>query len=407
LCSLSEADSYEQKMIDVTYLFCGQPSGSTGHRYGRGNDLLGRKNDLPSSRLRPPVVVWNITRACNLACAHCYSNSDANPAADELTTAEAKKVIDDLAGFGVPVLLFSGGEPLLRPDIFTLLNYAHQKGLKTVLSTNGTLIDESVADMIASACVDYVGISLDSPDPEEHDGFRGRPGAFDRTIHAIPRLKNRNQKVGLRITLTKTNASRIEEIFALAQKIDIPRICFYHLVPAGRGAKDVALTPPETRTAVEKILAATQAALRAGRKIEVLTVDGHYDGPFIYLKLKQSGGPRAEDAYSLLKWNGGALGSSGAGIACLDWSGRLHPDQFWMDHDLGNIREKSFADLWKNNPDPLLLQLRNRADLITGRCKTCRFFSLCGGGLRARAKQLTANPWAPDPGCYLTDEEIK
>ncbi len=393
-------------MIDVTFLYCGQPSGSTGHRYGQGKDLRGQNTELPSSRHRRPIVVWNITRACNLACAHCYSNSDQLPAEDELTTAQALKVIDDLAAFGAPVLLFSGGEPLLRPDIFDLLAYTRRKGIKTVLSSNGTCIDQTAAEKIAVAKVDYVGISLDSPDPETHDAFRGRKGAFDRTLNAIRLLKEQRQKVGLRITLTKTNAGRIEDIFALARKIEIPRICFYHLVPAGRGARDVALTPPETRTTVEKILACTQAAVREGRTLEVLTVDGHYDGPFLYLKLKQAGDPRADEIYSLLEWNGGALGSTGVGIACIDWSGRVHPDQFSMEYTLANIREKSFADLWEKNPDPLLLQLRSREKFITGRCKACRFFPLCGGGLRARAKHLTADPWAGDPGCYLTDNEI-
>jgi radical SAM protein with 4Fe4S-binding SPASM domain len=278
--------------------------------------------------------------------------------------------------------------------------------MKTVLSSNGTCIDQAAADKIAAAHVDYVGISLDSPDPAKHDAFRGLAGAFDRTIAAIHRLKDRNQKVGLRITLTRTNAGQIEEFFTLARKIEIPRICFYHLVPAGRGARDVALTPPETRAAIEKILACTLAAVRENKPLEVLTVDGHYDGPLIYLKLKQAGDPRADEVRSFLEWNGGALGSTGVGIACIDWSGRVHPDQFWMDHSLGNIREKNFSDLWEKNPDPLLRSLRNRENLITGRCKTCRFFGLCGGGLRARAKSLTGDPWADDPACYLAENEI-
>jgi radical SAM protein with 4Fe4S-binding SPASM domain len=391
-------------MIDVTFLYCGKESGSTGHRYGRGKDLRG--NIVSSAGARKPIVVWNVTRACNLNCRHCYSRSNQEPAQNELSTDEAKRVLDDLSVFAVPVVLFSGGEPLLRNDIFELLGYARNKKLKTVLSTNGTLIDDAIADKIKTAQTDYVGISLDSPDPQSHNMFRGQLGSFEKTIFGIRRLTERNQKVGLRITLNKINISQIDSFFELAQREKIPRMCFYHLVPAGRGAKELTVSPKETRHTVERILECTEQSIQQGTNLEVLTVDGHYDGPLIYLKLKQRNDPRAEEVRDYLEWNGGGVNSTGVGIACIDWEGSVHPDQFWMDYSLGNIREKSFGELWTDESDQLLHKLRRRKEFITGRCSMCQFFNLCGGSLRARAKNITCDLWASDPGCTLDDSEI-
>jgi radical SAM protein with 4Fe4S-binding SPASM domain len=393
-------------MIDISFLYCGVRSGSTGHRYGVGADLRGEAMTLTSGRQRRPVVAWNITRACNLRCRHCYSNSDSHRADGELTTVEAKKVIDDLASYGVPVILFSGGEPILRGDLFELIDYARSKNIKTVMSTNGTLIDSGVAERIIKAGVDYVGVSLDSAEESVHDDFRRVAGAWRKTMDAIRRLKGLGQKVGLRITLAGATIDGLDAIFELLDRESIDRVCFYHLVPVGRGSAESMVPIAKIRRGVETILTRTREMISAGRKIEVLTVDNHCDGPFVYLKLKAAGDPRAEEVYKMLQWNGGALASGGVGIACIDWSGNVHPDQFRMDYTLGQVREKRFSEIWDNADEPMLKKLRNRREFITGRCATCRFFELCGGGLRARAMNLTGDPWASDPGCYLSDEEI-
>jgi radical SAM protein with 4Fe4S-binding SPASM domain len=355
-----------------------------------------------SGQQRKPVVVWNITRACNLHCRHCYSNSDSRCGENELTTLEAKAVLDDLAAFGVPVILFSGGEPILRSDLFELIKYAREKGIKAVLSTNGTLIDEPLAGKIVSVGVDYVGVSLDSADETTHDRFRGVKGAWAGAIGAIRRLKALGQKVGLRITLARSTIEGIDSIFDLLERESIDRVCFYHLVPAGRGTKETMVEPKRVRLAMETILQRS----REQKHREILTVDNHCDGPFVYMKLKKSGDPRADEVYRYLKWNGGGLASSGVGIACIDWSGEVHADQFWMDYTLGNVRKTPFSKIWSNENEPLLAKLRQRQELITGRCRGCRFFELCGGGLRARAKNLTGDPWASDPACYLEENEI-
>jgi radical SAM protein with 4Fe4S-binding SPASM domain len=393
-------------MIDIGFLYCGVQSGSTGHRYGVGTDLHGKAMTAESGQARRPIVAWNITRACNLKCRHCYSNSDCHRADGELTTVEAKKVIDDLADYGVPVVLFSGGEPILRSDLFELIDYARSRRIKTVLSTNGTLIDGSIAERIVGAGVDYVGISLDSADEKVHDGFRGVAGAWRRTMEAIRRLKAVNQKVGLRITLAGATIDGLEAIFDLLERESIDRVCFYHLVPVGRGAKQSMVAPVRVRQGIETILSRTKSLNRTGRKIEVLTVDNHCDGPFVYLKLKEAGDPGADDVNKMLKWNGGAMGSGGVGIACIDWTGTVHPDQFRMDYSVGRVREKRFGEIWDNSDEPMLKKLRNRREYITGRCSKCRFFELCGGSLRARAQNLTGDAWASDPACYLSDEEI-
>jgi len=336
---------------------------------------------------------------------HCYSNSEAKAYPGELTTDEGKALISDFADFKIPALLFSGGEPLTRPDLFELAAYAREKGLHVVLSTNGTLINEKTARRIREADFSYVGISLDGLH-EVNDHFRGKKGAFTRALCGIKNCKAVRQKVGLRLTLTRHTYKELPRIFDLIEEQGIDRVCFYHLVPSGRGSFVVDLKPEESREAMDMILSRTKDAIKRGVKLEVLTVDGHYDGPYMYLKLKEENDPRAEKVYALLKWNGGGIYSSGVGIACVDFVGNVHPDQFWMHTTLGNVRERKFSTIWQDVSNPLMAGLKNRKPLLQGRCAQCKFIDLCGGALRVRAEITTGNPWAPDPGCYLMDKEV-
>lgn len=397
-------------MIDVSYLYAGRESQSVAHRYGVRVHGAAKNNNkafaLPASASeRKPVVVWNITRTCNLKCIHCYSNSEHKHYAGELTTKEARAVIDDLADFKVPVLLFSGGEPLLRRDLFELASYANAKGIRMTLSTNGTVIDREVADRIKEAGFSYVGVSLDGMEMV-HDFFRGTDGAFRKTISGIQNLIEVNQKTGLRLTLTEYTIDQIDSLFDLIVAKGIRRVCFYHLVPSGRGGKILTVCPKKIRYGIDRILKRTQEIADQGYPLEVLTVDNHADGPYVYLKLLEQENPRAGDVYKKLRWNGGGFYSSGVGIACIDPQGNVHPDQFWSHHSLGNVREYPFSAIWTNSEEPLLRGLRNKKEYVHGRCRQCRFFDLCGGSLRVRADFATGDPWGPDPGCYLTDEEI-
>ena len=387
-------------MISVSKLWCDQDLGRDDLRYG----VSGK---LESALERKPVVVWNCTRRCNLACVHCYTDSHGAPDPGELTFGEGKIFIDQLADFGVPVLLFSGGEPLMREDLFDLMEHASSRGLRTVLSTNGTLLDARVAQRLAASGVTYVGISLDGTE-EVHDRFRGVPGAFCKAVSAFERCAEASLRTGLRLTLTRETARDLPEIFGLVEDLKIDRVCFYHLVVAGRGRsmQGAALTHEGTRRAVDLILQRADDFKSRGIPKEILTVDQHADGVYIYLKMKGRDPERADEIYRLLEWNGGGRYSSGVGIGCVDWLGDVHPDQFWLSHIFGNVRERPFDEIWTDESDSIMRGLKERLSLLKGRCGECRYQALCGGSLRSRAVAVHGDPWAEDPGCYLTNEEI-
>jgi len=399
-------------MIDISFLYCGHESPATPHRYGRAL----RERDVPehqrmavatSARDRRPVVVWNLTRRCNLRCVHCYTASEPGRRYEgELNTDEAKAVLDDLAAFGVPAVLFSGGEPLLREDLFELIAHARQRKLHVVLSTNGTLIDERIAQRLHALRCAYVGVSLDSATPAIHDRFRGVAGAFERTMRGFRSLLAAGQKVGLRLTLTRQTAADIEQVFDFIEAESIDRACFYHLVPAGRGGQVVDLSLAESRRAVETILARTADLHARGKAVEILTVDNHCDGPLLYLKMTAEANPRAEEVYRMLEWNGGGRYSSGVGIGCIGPAGEVHANQFWSHHSFGNVRRRPFSAIWLDESDPLMAGLKDRLPRLEGRCGACRFKALCGGSSRVRAEAAFGDPWQYDPACYLTDEEI-
>jgi radical SAM protein with 4Fe4S-binding SPASM domain len=354
---------------------------------------------------RKPIVVWNSTKACNLRCIHCYYTAHPGPDPDELTTAEAKAFIDDLADFGVPVLLFSGGEPLLRDDLFELGAYAVERGIRTVISTNGTLIDRTVARRIKEAGFSYVGISLDGIG-ETNDRFRGARGAFDAALAGFHHCQEAGVRTGLRLTLNKHNVEDLSEILDLLRQERIPRACFYHLVYAGRGRRmqEDDLTPEETRAAVDLIFDRAVAFRRDGVEIEILTVDNHADGPYLLRRVQREQPHRYEEVLALLRANGG--NGSGIGIAAVDHLGNVHADQFWQHYSFGNVRQRTFGEIWTDTSDPLMAGLKDRKPLLKGRCARCQYLDLCNGNFRVRAEAVYGDVWAPDPACYLTDEEI-
>ncbi|MFC1467319.1 12,18-didecarboxysiroheme deacetylase [Verrucomicrobiota bacterium] len=391
-------------MIGISKLYCGTVEPSDALRYGR------KAKKLPSHLLqfsedKKPVVVWNCTKACNLKCVHCYAHADGRCAPDEMSFDEGKSLIDDLAEFGSPVILFSGGEPLARKDMPDLAEYAVSKGLRAVISTNGTLINDEVAQRLKAIGLSYVGVSLDGM-RETNDKFRGVDGAFEKALEGIRACKRAGIKVGLRYTITKHNVQDLPGIFDLLETEDIPRVCFYHLVYTGRGEEIAVddLSHEETRKVVDYIIDRTADFHACGLPKEILTVDNHCDGPYLYMRLLKEG--REEDAarvMELLKMNGG--NSTGNGIGCVSWDGTVHPDQFMRNHRLGNVRERSFSEIWTDRDNEFLMQLKNKYEHVTGKCKTCRFLDVCGGNFRARG-ETTDNLWGVDPGCYLTDEEI-
>lgn len=388
-------------MISVSKLLCDSSSFGDSLRYAQH----GERATHGTTPDRGPVVVWNCTHTCNLRCLHCYYAAEAEPSPNELTTEEARSFIDDLASFRVPVLLISGGEPLVRRDILDLAAYAAEKGIRVTFSTNGTLLTREIVRRMKSIGVGYVGISFDGVG-SVHDYFRAREGAFAASLAGVRLCLEEGQKVGVRFTMNRYNRDELPRIFDFIEAESIPRACFYHLVYSGRGADLRAhdLTHEETRAALDLIIERTLAMNASGTNREILTVDNHADGVYIYLTLLRNVSPRAEAVRQLLLHNGG--NRSGIAIAAVDHEGNVHPDQFSHNQVLGNVREKPFSVIWGRGDHPLLAALRNRKSLLKGRCAQCQWLALCNGNFRARAEAVYGDYWAQDPACYLTDEEI-
>ena len=391
-------------MVDITRLLCGKLTAADALRYG-GHSARMPSHMLRFSKDRKPIVVWNSTRRCNLRCVHCYAQAGDRAFEGEFTTEEGRAFIDDLAEMGVPVLLFSGGEPFLREDLFELGAYARSRGLRAVISTNGTLISPEMARKVKDTDFQYVGISLDGMEAT-NDRFRGKQGAFQEGLQGIRNCKEVGVKVGLRFTLNRRNMADLDAIFDLMIEEEIPRCCIYHLVYAGRGTNltDEDLSHEETRDAVDLIFRRTREIVESGREVEILTVDNHSDGPYLYMQVLREDPSRAEEIMRLLRMNGG--NGSGERIGAVDWRGDVHADQFWTHYSFGNLRDRPFSEIWYDTSDELMRGLKEKKEHVKGRCARCRFLDICGGNFRVRAEAVHDDVWAPDPACYLTDEEI-
>jgi radical SAM protein with 4Fe4S-binding SPASM domain len=319
--------------------------------------------------------------------------------------AAGKAFIRDLADFNVPVILFSGGEPLLREDLFELASLAREQGIRVALSSNGTLITDEVAKEISKVGFAEVGISLDGIGAN-NDRFRGKNGAYQAALEGIRNCVSLGLRVSLRLTITRFNYQEIPAIFRVIEEEGIGRVCFYHLAYSGRAdsLREADLNHSETRSVVDMICEHTLDLHRRGLRKEVLTVGNHADGVYLYLKLRKQDPQRANKVWDLLKRNGG--NNSGIKIGAVDDLGDVHPDQFWWHYSLGNVRQGKFGDIWTDTSEPLLQGLRNRKRLLKGRCARCQYLDLCNGNLRVRAEAVFGDVWAEDPACYLSDEEI-
>ena len=357
------------------------------------------------SRPSGPVVIWNLIRRCNLTCKHCYALSADHDYEGELSTQEVFTVMDDLKAFRVPVLILSGGEPLLRPDIFEVSARAKAMRFYVGLSTNGTLIDQPMADKVTAAGFDYVGISLDGIGAT-HDHFRRLKGAYERSLGAVRLLRERGVKVGLRYTMTEMNAHDFGALLQLMRDEAVDKFYFSHLNYAGRGnihrGRDAAFTA--TRDALDLLFDTAWADAQAGSSREYVTGNNDADGVYL-LRWVEQRFPRWAPMLRqhLEAWGGNA---SGVNVANIDNLGQVHPDTMWWHHTLGNVRERPFSQIWADTSDPLMAGLKRRPRSVGGRCAACAHFAICGGNTRVRAEQVTGNPWAEDPGCYLDDSEI-
>ena len=362
---------------------------------------LGERRSPPG-----PVVIWNLIRRCNLTCKHCYSISPDIDFKGELSTDEVFTVMDDLKAFGVPVLILSGGEPLLRPDIFDISRRAKAMGFYVGLSSNGTLIDAGNIDAIADIGYDYVGISIDG-NQKTHDLFRRKDGAFDASMQGIRLCRQRDIKVGLRFTMTEDNAAELPDMLQLMADEGVNKFYLSHLNYAGRGNRnrdsDVQLNI--TRRAMDLLFETAYGHAERGDDVEFVTGNNDADGVYLLQWVMQHYPDKADHiAAKLRQWGGN---SSGVNIANIDNLGEVHPDTFWWHYGLGNVRQRPFSEIWQDTSDPIMKGLKATPRVIKGRCGTCRYFSICGGNTRVRALQLTGDPWAEDPACYLTDAEIR
>jgi radical SAM protein with 4Fe4S-binding SPASM domain len=386
-------------MFSVTNLLCDHQAGNERLRYGHRN-AQGETETTPR-----PVVVWAVTKACNLRCVHCYASATNAPAPNELTYDEGIALLDDLAAFHVPAVLFSGGEPLSRPEILPFIRHARSLGLACTLSTNGLLIDDKMADNLAESGLKYAGISIDGIEAR-HDKLRGKSGAFQGTLAGIQRCRARGIKVGARFTVHGLNVDDLDAIFDICVAADVQRLCVYHLAYAGRAdnMQKVDLTAQQIRRVVDRIFEKSRQLHAQGVPLEVLTVDNHADAAYLLLQLEGHDPQRHATVKARLEGTGG--NRSGCNIASVDPMGNVHYDQFTWNYNCGNVREKPFSEIWTQASDPRLAILRNRKAHLPPRCQLCRFLSVCNGNLRTRAEAATGDWLGFDPGCYLTDEEI-
>lgn len=382
-------------MINITEMISGSTTVSKG---------ILEDNKIYKVSREPVMAVWNVTNVCNLKCIHCYARSGPFKSRFELTTEEGMRLIDELRELGVKILIFSGGEPLLRDDIFKLARYAKKRGLKIILSTNGTLINHDIGKQIKNAGFDYVGISIDGME-NRHDWFRGVKGSFSKAVDGLKIMKENGVKTGIRFTATKYNFEDLEKILGLLEKLHIPRICVYHLIPTGRGSDifNMELNYEEKRKMMMMLLERAFKWEEEGNEAEIETVGSPEDGVYIYILLKGVDEELAENAFKYLKRRGGD--PSADRLINIDHLGNVHPNQFWWDYNMGNIRRKGLREIWFGD-DEFLNKLREKHKYVKGRCAVCPFKEVCSG-FRVRALRTYHDPWEEDPGCYIRDDELK
>ena len=346
----------------------------------------------------PFLVVWDITYACNLKCKHCYASAGKS-LEDELTTEEAKQVIDKLDRATVPIIAFSGGEPLVRNDIFNLTNYARDKGIYVAVATNATLITKEKAHEMKEAGIRFIQISLDGSNAHTHDSFRGINGVYEKTIQGIKNCVAEGFFVNIATTATKLNYREIPKIIDLCEQLDVDWFMLYNFVPTGRGefiAKND-LSPSER----ERVLNELWYKLKNGGKVNVLStapqfarvalesekgkaekiVPSHFANPSLSEKL-----------VNLAEFIGGC--GCGRFYCAIRPNGNIEPCVFFP-LTVGNVKKDDFEELWQYNS--ILKNLRNK-DVLEGNCNTCEYRYYCGG-CRARAYGYTGNYLGPDPGC--------
>jgi radical SAM protein with 4Fe4S-binding SPASM domain len=344
----------------------------------------------------PHLVSYAITRKCNLRCKHCYSDATDRPAPDELSTSEAKKLLDTLADWGIQLLIFDGGEPLSREDFFEIAEYASQK-IRTVVGSNGTLIDLEMAERIKNVGVQCVQISIDGAKRETHDSFRGEKGSFDTAMRGVEACKEAGLPVQFGMVIRKQSLPEIPGMLELAVKSGANAAEFFDLVQVPRVRKEC---PQEILSRDERKSIMEQLAESQKDCPIVIRTPGC---PMYPLILKQKNlQPKHFAAHVLRRipyYDRGCAAGMPNGYITILPNGDVIPCML-LQTKLGNTREESVVKIWEQSP--ILAKLRSRL-LLEGECNRCRHRDVCAG-CRGRAYEETGNMLASDPGCWITDE---
>ena len=350
----------------------------------RGNSHL-----LPAT-LR--MVAWEVTRSCNLACAHCRASALSGAYAGELDTGACLKLLDDIAAFSQPVVILTGGEPLLRKDIFDIATYGNRKGLRMVMATNGTLVTDEMAWRILDAGIKRVSVSIDGADAERHDQFRRIPGAFAGSMRGIEAMKRAGLEFQINTTITQANLNQLPAIHDLVLRIGAAAHHIFLLVPTGRGKEmaDQAISPGAYEATLEWFYEESVACpiqLKA-------TCAPHYHRIVRQkgMKRTEADGRETGPGHPLHAMTRGCLG--GSAFCFISHVGQVQPCGY-LELDCGQIRERQFEEIWKDSE--IFRKLRDLS-LYKGKCGTCEFIRVCGG-CRARAFELTGDYLGEEPFC--------
>lgn len=343
------------------------------------------------SEKTPPcrLIAWEVTRSCNLACAHCRAAAHPEPYEGELDTLEAKALIDSFKEVGDPIIIFTGGDPMMRPDIYELVAYAAEKGLTCAFAPNGTLITAENARKLKEAGVERCSISIDGPDADSHDKFRGMPGAFAASLRGIGHLKKAGVPFQINTTVTKDNLASFKDIFRLCEDLGAAAWHIFLLVPVGRGEglADQVITASEYEDVLRwfyDFRKTTNMQLKA-------TCAPHYYR-IMRQRAKAEGVKIEPRTFGMDAFTRGCLG--GTGFCFISHTGQVQPCGY-LELDCGNVRATPFPQIWRESA--IFRNLRDR-EKYEGKCGECEYHNVCGG-CRARAYSMTGNYLGPEPLC--------
>jgi len=356
----------------------------------------------PERSLEGSIAIWNFTNRCNLACRHCYSYADPN-SEDFLSTEFILGAIPELRKAGIRFVIFSGGEPLIRKDIFEIAEAMREAGIVTYLSTNGLYVNEKNVDRIIET-FNYIGISIDGIEAV-HDAFRGLEGAYRRSLEAIALIQRHGGNAGIRFTITEETKGSFYDIFDLAERIGVDKIYISHLVYSGRGLENlkIDISKEERRNFVEFIIDKAFQYHEEGRDIDIVTGNMEMDAILFLEKFAERYPDLKEEMRRrLLAWGGN---SAGRKLVNIDWQGNVKPDPFFP-FTIGNMTEKPFSEIWLDEKNEMLTRLREHPRRLSGKCADCGVIDICNGGSRSRAYAIHGDLWAEDPSCYLSKAEI-